>query len=491
MSCPLPMLRARGAPLLAVLACAASVLLPGTTNAATLRLPAISAPVLPAADGPPPPPASFVQARLTLPLDSLRRDLERLVPAEIRAADLVEQVSPEEVVKDEERAAARSGVRWRGPIRRGRFAATSRGDTLYLRAPVHYQLAIDGPGFAPARCGLGADSLLGLAGTATRFGWGEGWRLEARSRPLAATYPARCKPRPPAINFTKLVDDRIKRSLVAPLGRTLDSLVAATDLAARVSALHGRLARPMPLGGSDAWLHWRPGAIRSERPRLEDDRIVLDLAIETAPILRPEATADPVGFPAAPAQRLFDPDVHLPVDCWVDFSAIAGRLTGIAVAPASGTRGDSLRIAGVVVRGARDRIALELALAGAITGRAYLAGTMDCREPNFGLEVRDLDWSAESRRAIEGALPPPDLAALGPLLDRLVDHARTRLRFDLRPCVIRWNQALTGAITSPGSGAGDGRWTVGLSRRSVASIFCTERAVGVRVIEQGRVRAAD
>lgn len=475
--------------LIAVLACAVGLLPAPGARAAAHRLPDIALPALPPADGPPPPPASFVQARLVVPLDSLRRDLERIVPAEIRAGDLVEQVSTAEVLRNDERAAAKAGVRWWGPIRRDRFEAASRGDTLYVRAPVHYRIEIEGQGFAPARCGFAGDSLLGLAGTATRFAWGEGWRLESRSRPLAAIYPTRCKPRPPAINFTKLVDDRVKRSLVAPLGRALDSLVAGTDLAVRVAALHAGMARPVPLGGDEAWLHWRPGAIRADRPRLEGDRLVLDLAVEADPVVRPDAAADPARLPAAPDQRLIDSDVHLPVDCWVDFSGIAGRLAGIAAAPASSAGGDSLRVAAAVVRGARDRIAIEIELEGAITGRAHLVGTVRCREPDFALEIPDLDWSRESRQAIEGTLPAADLVALGPALDRLVDHAQTRLRFDLRPCVTRWNLALTrGIANTSGGGAG---WSAGLTQRRVADIFCSDRAIGIRVIEQGRVRAGD
>jgi hypothetical protein len=464
----------------------AAVLLPAPpARSATVPLPPIPAPALPPPDGPPAPPPSFVHARLTVPFDSLRAPLERILPAGIRAVDRAESVSVDEVLKDEERAAARAGVLWRGPIRRGPFEAASQGDTLYLRAPVHYRIEIEGRGFAPARCGFGADSLLGLAGTATRFGWGEGWRLESRSWPLAAIYPTRCKPRPPAINFTKLVDDRIKRDLVAPLARVVDSLTVAADLGARVASLHAGLARPVPLAGSEAWLHWRPGAIRAERPRLEGGAIVLDLAVETDPILSPEAGAEPAAFPAAPAQRLSDPDAHLPVDCWVDFSEIAGRLVGLAVSTGDG--GDSLRIAGAVVRGARDRLAIELELAGAVDGRAHLVGTLRCLEPGFALEIPDLDWSGESRRALESALPAAHPAASAP--DHLVDHVQSRLRFDLRPCVTRWNVALTRGIAA--AEAGGTRWRAGFSRRSVASIFCTERAVGVRVIEQGRVRASD
>jgi hypothetical protein len=472
----------------AFVAVAASLLLAHPAQPATLRLPAIAAPSLPAAEGPPPSPASFVHARLTLPIDSLRLELERHLPAQLRAADVTEEVSPEEVLKDDERAAARAGVRWRGPIRRGRLEAAGHGDTLVLRAPVHYRLEIEGSGFAPARCGHDADSLLGFAGTQTRFAWGEGWRLEARSRPLAVVYPTRCKPRPPAINFTKLVDDRIKGSLVAPLARSIDSLAAATDLAARVAALHGALARPVPLGAEQAWLHWRPGAIRSERPRLDGGQLVFDLAIETDPVIRPGAAADPAPVPGAPAHRLSDPEVHLPFDCWVDFTEIARRLVGVAVA-AGPAGGDSLRISGATPRGARDRLAVEVELSGALQGRAFLVGTMRCAEPDFALEAPDLDWSAESRRALEGVIPAADVASLASALDHLAEHARSRLRFDLRPCVARWSQALARGITAAPSG-GPG-WTAALAQRNVADIFCTDRAVGVRVLEQGRVRAAD
>ncbi len=475
---------------LAAVACVASVLAPWAAAAATVLLPEVVAPALPAAEGPPPAPASFVQARVTVPLDSLRRAVDRLLPAEIRAAEVEEQVSPAEVQKNEEREAAQAGVRWRGPIRRGSLVATSRGDTLYLRTPVSYRLEIEGNGFKPVRCGFGADSLRGLVGAATRFGWGEAWRLEARSRPLATVYPTRCKPRPPAINFTKLVDDRIQKSPLARLGWTIDSLAAGIDLATRVAALHGSLARPVPLGGDGAWLHWRPGGIRSERPRLVGDQLVLDLAIETDPVLRPDAGAEAARFPAAPAQRLFDSDVHLPVDCWVDFTEIARRLTGIAVAlgPAGS---DSVRIVGAVPRGARDRIAIELELAGALGGRAFLVGTVRCAEPDFALEFPDLAWSDESRRAIEGALSMAGGAGPGTALDELLSQAHTRLRFDLRPCVTRWSQSLARGITAAGAGEGQARWTAALSSRRVGDIFCTDRAIGVRVIERGRVRAAD
>ncbi len=460
---------------------------PDSGRAAALQLPAVAPPTLPPGEGPAATPRSYLQARLTVPIEAYRHELDRLLPREIRAAGIAEQVTPEEVWKEEEREAARAGVRWRGPILRGSLASDPRGDTLYTRTTVHYRLDIEGEGFAPTSCGVEADSLTGLVGVMTRFAWGEGWRLESRSSPLAVIYPTRCKPRPPAINFTKLVDDRIKSRFIAHLLPTLDSLTAATDLAPRVNALHAGLARPVRLGGG-AWLHWRPGEVRAERPRLEGDALVIDLAFEAAPTILPSANGTAVEFPGAPTQRLFDSDTYVPVDCWVDFAEIASRLVGIA-APIGTGGGESLRVAGATVRGARDRLALELELEGALTGRAFLVGKVHCAEPDFALELPDLAWSEESRQAVEDLVPAGEAMALRAALDELLEQAKSRLRFDLSRCVVQWNQAVSSALAAPP--AGEAPWRAGFNQREVSDIFCTDRAIGVRVIERGRVRRAD
>lgn len=456
---------------------------PTFAPAATRPLPAIAPPALPTVEPPAAPPRSFLQARLTLPIEPYRRELERLVPRELRAAGVEERVTVEELLRDDEQDAARAGVRWRGPIRRAAFTGESRGDTLHTRTTVHYRLDIAGEGFAPTACGSATDSLAGRVELTTRFAWGDGWRLESRTRPQAVVYPTRCKPRPPAINFTRLVDERIKGRLLAPLVPALDSLVAATDLAPRVRELHAGLARPVSLGGG-AWLHWRPGEIRAERPRLEGDALVVDLAIEAAPTILPGDQAGAVAFPAAPVQRLFDSETSVPIDCWVEFSEIASRLVGLAAA-APGSR-DSIRVVAAAPRGAGERLVLELELDGALAGRAYLVGDARCVVPGFALEFPDLAWSEETRRAIGDALPAAQVDALGVALDELRDQARSRLRFDLSRCVVQWNQAIAGALA-----AGEPRWTTGFNRREVGAIFCTDRAIGVRVIEQGRVRRTD
>lgn len=490
-------LRCRGLkrpPALGLLGAFLTLGLASAAAAAPIHVPAVQPPALPTPEGPAPVPSSFVTARIAFPLEPLRQALERALPPVLRAADLEERVTPEELLAEEheeneeraerEREAVTGDIYWRGPIRRDPIRLEGRGDTLYASAKVSYAIAARGKSFGVASCGSASSPRTGEVHTLSRLGWSEGWRLETRSRSLPTTYATRCKPKPPGINFTKLVNDRVERLLATRLGPTLDSLAGIFDVSAQASALYTALGRPLPLAESGPWLLWHPTAVRAEWPRFQGDSVVVNLTVEARPeiVLAPDSTRAPL--PSAPGIRLSGSDAQVPFDCWADLNVLGRRLVGL-VAPTAG--GDSIRVMSATLRGAMDRLLVELHVGGALDGRLFLLGTLGCANPSYVLEVPDLEWTTESRQALDKAVLATDRGAITAALASLRDQVRSRLRHDLQPCVASWDGALSRSLVDAQSNQSG--LTAAFRTRKVHDVFCTDSAVGVRFVVLGRVRS--
>ena len=371
-----------------------SLTLASSAAPAPIRLPSVQPPALPTPEGPAPVSSSFVGARISIPLGPLRQALEAALPLALRAPDVEERVTPEEILQEEKEAneeseAATAEIYWRGPIHRGPIRFGARRDTLYASTQVSYAVEARGEGFGATSCGTPSFPLTGEVRIASRLGWSGGWSLEARSRQLPTVYGTRCKPRPPGVNFTKLVNDRVERLLSTRLGPTFDSLASGLDASTPISAFHAALGRPIPLGTNGPWLLWHPGQVRAEWPRVQGDSLVLDLAVETRPEIQLEPDSVRALLPPAPELRLFGSDVRIPFDCWTDLNLLGGRLLGLVTA--YGPSGDSLRVTSARLRGANDRLVVELLIGGALDGRLFLSGTLRCSPPDFVLEEPDLD----------------------------------------------------------------------------------------------------
>ncbi len=494
--------RAGAIPLLA-LAC--SVTLAGPALAGVALGP-IQPPTLPEAAGPPPAPESHLRLGLTFPLDPVLRALDAAVPRDLKDPRRVDTTrvqeldrkpdkrgglgrGPEDITPADPKDAPYEGVvPWRGLLRRESWTVVGSGDSLTLLARVLHSVEVLLPGRLAARCGSAAEPWLAHAGCATRVAWGDGWSLETRARPLATEFEQRCKPNPPGLNFTRRLNDRVSERLAAVLPAALDSAMRRHTLVAdAVRAALARLAEPQALEDTVAWLRWNPGRVTVDPPRVSGDSILAEVSFEA----RPAIVAAP-GEPARvslgePDVRLSGDEVHVPYHCWVDYAEVERAILA-AREIAGSAEGVGLALAGTRVRGARDRIAVSLDLAGPLEGTVHLVGRLAVTMPDHLLHAPDLDWSPETKRRLHARVTGPQRRAIEAALEELRLEARQALSRPLEDCLRGWERA----IVDPLRGDRDlpASVVVNFNRRAVADVFCTERAIGVQVVTSGRGRIA-
>jgi hypothetical protein len=460
--------------------------------AAGPRLAEVRAPVLPAGGGPPPTAASYVELEIALPLAPLRDALDHALPRELRRAAQVDTTAADD--SDQEREPGEENeasvrewlgrpVRWRGLLRREPVALRARGDSLSATTAFSYSVEVLDRGLEEARCGSVAQPWTGTAVFGSLLGWSDAWTLETRERRGPISYATRCKPEPPGINFTHRINDRVTEGLANVLPARLDSVVRArTDLSGRVRAALDLLSRPVMVGDSTAWLRWNVGRVLVDPPRGSGDSILVRLAFEAHPEIadRPGSSASPAA--GEPRVRVSGFEIRIPFDCWVDYTELADGMLGLAAARSGG--GDSLRVAAARVMGGGDRLAVALELGGAVQGTAWLTGRLTALERPYVVQCADLEWTAESRAALRAAAGVNGWPALESALKRLRDAVRNRVSRPLQDCVVTWDGAINGALQPDPAGAL--ALQGGLYRREVQTVFCTDRAVGVRLIAVGR-----
>lgn len=465
--------------------------------AAALHLEGVRPPPLPPGEGPPPPGPSYVALQIALPLAHLRDALDRSLPRELRRPTQVDTaVADEGDLEGEAGERGKEGtadrdwlgrpVRWRGVLRREPIELHAHGDSLIATATISYSIEALERELGSARCGTVSQPLHGQIGCATRLGWSDAWTLDTRARSLPTEYASGCKPDPPGIDFTRRINNRVDAQLVSVLPARFDSVVrATTDLSKHVRAALSLLAQPVMLGDSTAWLHWNVQRVLVDPPRVDGDSIVTRLAFES----RPEIATGP-GEPdrplpyGEPRVRLSGNEIQIPFDCWVDYSDLARGIVGVSAAgPAPG---DSVRVLAARLSGGRDRLVIALDLSGAVSGTVYLAGTLSAVQRLYVLQSVDLDWSPESRAALRAAAGRERWSDLESALGRLRSAVRAKITRTLNDCVIAWDRELNRALQPVPGAALSLRG--GFSRRNVQTIFCTDRAIGVRLVAIGRAR---
>jgi hypothetical protein len=174
----------------------------------------------------------------------------------------------------------------------------------------------------------------------------------------------------------------------------------------------------------------------------------------------------------------------VPFDCWVEFSDLAAD---IAALPAGRTDqgANAERVTGARVSGAGNRIAIALDVDGPVTGTAWLVGTLSVASPHFVLGSPDLEWSKESQRALRAAAGAARWPTVRAALEPLRDAVRGRMQRPLEDCVSAWERSLQDALQPS-----DELPTLeaAIFQREVTDVFCTEHAIGVRVVAIGRAQ---
>ncbi len=447
------------------------------------RLPPVPPPALPAPDGPPPVAPSVLRLEIGVPLGPVRDALERTFPAEIDAGH-------DERTADLEDGQPLPGgpVNYRHWIRREPFRLDVQHDTLTARARVVYTVQASRADVGRVRCGTESDPYSGEFGSLARVGWGDGGNFETVARPLPSSYKERCKPKPPAVNFTKLVNDRLEERLGRRLPVVLDSLVRAqSGTREALWRAWEALAPSVALTETGPWLAWNASSVRLDPLSGAADSLLARITFDVHPEFMAAPTV-PGPSPAKPDPRVrVSPDeVSIPFDCWIPFDSLATSVVAAGSGLRPGPSGERVELRAARVHGGRSRLVITLEVAGTIEGTLHLIGTMSVLPPGYVFELPDLEYSAESVAAVRKALGGKAGGMLeGPLQD-LRRATGAALRRSMSPCITAWDAAIGHCLNRD---LGEGVSIAGGTyRRDVHDVFCTDRAVGVRILASGRGR---
>lgn len=447
------------------------------------RLPAVPRPALPSPEGPPPVASSYLHLPVSIRVAPLGKALDRAFPTELAG------MREERTADTEEGQPVPGGpVRYRHRIWRDPFRVSMNRDSLFARANLSYTVEGSRADVGTVRCGTESEPYTAEFGALARMGWDETGGLESVSQNLATVYRLRCKPKPPAVNFTKLVNDRLEERIGRRLPAVLDSVVRTEPATKQALArVWKALVEPVAVSKDGPWLSWNARAVRSEplSGSGSGDALVAHQAFEVAPefVSAPGASASASTVPD-PRVRVAGGNVAVPFDCWIPFDSLAAdvALSGANLMP--GPSGERVLVRAARVTGGREQLAIELDVTGAIEGTLHLVGTPRVAIGEYIFEAPDLDYTKESVAAVRKTLGGKAKDMLeGPLTD-VRRAASGALRRTLTPCITSWDAAIGRCLnrTLPEGVKIQG----GINYRSVHDVFCTDREVGVRFVASGR-----
>jgi hypothetical protein len=264
---------------------------------------------------------------------------------------------------------------------------------------------------------------------------GRDWSLRTEARiatvgPASATDRDRCQVTLFGVDVTEDVASAA-RGYVEDHLPAVDSSAARVDTRSRFEGWWGKLREPIQLDDS-LWLAIRPERIRRGPVRGSGDTVRVDLALSARPrIVYGPRPNDPLAPLPALDTGTVVPRLDLLVDARADYAAITDFLDEQLGDTTVELGGRSLRIRSLALRGiGAGRLALELQLAGAVTGRVYLTGTPTIDPASGRISIPDLEFDEATRAELFPFLP--GLTAV-PLRDFL----RTQAVWPAEPA-IKW-----------------------------------------------------
>ncbi len=363
-------------------------------------------------------------------------------------------------------------VRYR--IDRDPFVLTFDDDRIVARAPVRYWLETTGEGFGAASCGLDS-AITGEIACSYAVGWDDAWRLDARAIPLATTYARRCKPKPPGVNFTRLIGPAIDASFVVPAARALVEAIRTDQrIASLVTDAWNALSESRPLGVYEMWLDTEPVSAVVSPLTSRDGQIATDVAFLVHPRIgtgEPPATRRSTPLPE-PRVRLFDERLAVAFDCAVRFDSLAASVTRHCAA----NRSDSVTVTNVRVARRDSAVVVTLDLAGRVTVPVELLGTPRFDPHTNVLSVAGVDFTNATKAALGRATARPEM-------ERLRESIETGLRCDVTPGVSAFLGRLGRGLNMPVSATLT--LSGGAMQREPAGTFLTERLLAVRILAVG------
>ncbi|NVB85784.1 MAG: DUF4403 family protein [Kofleriaceae bacterium] len=390
----------------------------------TLKIPA---PTLPIGQPLPEPALSSFDLPINVDLSSARSVIESKVPRDIDAMGAWTMIANDRV-----------GIKYH--VTRGDFALGLHGSNAEASVDVAYEveacLRVKKPwplsGYVcpkVASCGQGEPKRQLHVSARTALTWSPDWYLDAHTA-TSLSYPNRCTVTILNIDVTPQIDAVLKPRLDDGMSQLDHRIAELTNVQERVAKVWDRLWKPMQVA-PDAWLLVRPQALRVAP--LDGQGLVVSTAIgiDAKPLLTIGTAPAQPAIPPLPKLTIAPPGNSFFVSLRGDitYTAASAQLARALVGKHLDLVGHDVEIRGAKVEGVNNVavLALEVVAKTGLLRRTkatiYLTGVPRIDATTSVLEVADLDFSVETRRALQG------LEWL--LHERLVGLARDKARWPI------------------------------------------------------------
>jgi uncharacterized protein DUF4403 len=405
------------------------------------------------------PEASFLLLPVRIPVQAAIRSLEAKLPGRLGR----EEFQP-----------YKEGVEIRFRIERDSLQLVPDPVGLEIRDRLHYWLEARGQAFGTARCATPKEPFAIDIGWKVRFGLQDDWRLDSRTSAYGANFNLRCKPVPPAINFTGFLNETIERGLVQPFPTLVDStLQARNDIRHAAEAAWAALQAPVDLK-NNTWLQWNLEGVRAEPFTVSGPEFGARLGFLVRPQVVEGKQPAPTSASLPEAKvRLVGERLEVAMDFQVPLDVLNERLRQHFV-----VKHDELqpRLAAIRARGAGDRVTIEAELPAPSGGRVDLVGKLQFTPEKFELGVVDLEF------------PPETRSRLGVSRLHELESVRTEIQSQL---VIGFEKRIPPALAQLGHGlnhqlAPQVSIRGGAMQLRTLAPFATESTLGVRLAAMGQ-----
>ncbi len=277
------------------------------------------------------------------------------------------------------------------------------------------------------------------------------WKLHTRTRVRSvAPYSPAIRDQCRVTMFNVDVTDRVVGAIRPLLAKELpqvDRKVAAFDVRTRVEGFYNLLNKSIRVQDS-LWLLLAPSDVRLGGIRLSDTALVADVRLVARPVLvtGPQPAFVPrVLPPLGPIQTQVGDSAHLLLEGLLGYDVASVALSKQLVGRHFSRLGRRIGVTSTRLYALNDgRVALELGVDGALTGKAYFVGTPLLDTTSRMLTVPDLDFDVATANALVAGLA---WVKKGDLVAELRRRAQVPLEPILEETRARVEQALNRQLT--------------------------------------------
>jgi hypothetical protein len=384
---------------------------------------------------PPPPEESTIEIPVSVNLQSVFAQAERVVPKEQRASNDWSVVGSSPV--------GDVGIKyeiWRSPLQ---LAAT--GDRLDVSGKIYYWFQFAQKITKPivggffwqelGSCGRGEPPREAMIGIETRVAWSDDWRLTSSTTVKPLSFPNRCKVTFVGIDVTGRVEDAFRTGLREVPALVDGKLREMANFRSTGERAWSQLQTPIALD-SGIWLMVEPQAAYVAPLNGSGQSVSTAIGITARPHIV-------FGDRPSPSKRSLPKlqvkptggGIHIAVEGELPYDEANRRLAKELMAEPYSVAGHEVKVTGVDLYGVGDTLVLQAKLAGDINGTIYFIGELAYDGKQDLLYVRNLDYSLETKYTLanvaewlnhEGFRQRIAEKARWPLGEKLAD-ARTQL----------------------------------------------------------------